>query len=235
MISVCIASFNGEKFIEEQVRSILNQLSNFDEVVVSDDGSTDSTLEILNSINDARIRIVRNATPRGYTSNFENAIKSSRGELIFLSDQDDVWIDGRVQEMSFRLQKSDFVICDAKFVSDSLSPLGITYFELRGGGSGFARNIIKLRYLGACMAFRRHILKKVLPFPTRRDLCTHDLWLALVAEFYYKVDVIVEPYILYRRHGANVSSGGVAIGSNFFWKIKYRAYVAMMIFGRIFK
>ena len=86
-ISVCMATYNGEKYIAEQIRSILPQLSEDDEVIVSDDGSSDATLDIVRSFNDPRIRIVQNELEHGYTKNFENALNHANGDIIFISDQ----------------------------------------------------------------------------------------------------------------------------------------------------
>ena len=95
MISVCMATHNGERFIREQIVSILRQLGPMDEVVVSDDSSTDGTTQVLRSLSDGRIRILHHQ-PRRITDNFENALKSAKGDYIYLADQDDIWVDGRV-------------------------------------------------------------------------------------------------------------------------------------------
>ncbi|MEK5777350.1 glycosyltransferase, partial [Acinetobacter nosocomialis] len=99
MISVCLATYNGEKYIVEQLTSILSQLSPTDEVIISDDHSTDETLLLIKSLNDPRIKIITNELGKGYTKNFENAINHSSGDYIFLSDQDDVWVENKVELM----------------------------------------------------------------------------------------------------------------------------------------
>ena len=98
MISVCIATYNGEKYIKEQLDSIIPQLGHEDEIVISDDGSSDSTLDIINSINDERIRITVNQGKHGVNSNFNNALLHAKGDFIFLADQDDIWLSGKVAE-----------------------------------------------------------------------------------------------------------------------------------------
>ena len=90
-ISVCIATYNGERYIREQLDSILSQLSLDDEVIISDDGSKDSTIEIISSYLDSRIKVFKNNGKHGYVGNFENALNHSSGDFIFLSDQDDIW------------------------------------------------------------------------------------------------------------------------------------------------
>ena len=112
MISVCMATFNGEKYIKEQIQSILNQLSLDDEVIISDDGSSDKTLEVINHINDKRIKVFTNTHKHGFTHNFENALNHANGEYIFLSDQDDIWAEEKVNKVMESLIYNDLVIHD---------------------------------------------------------------------------------------------------------------------------
>lgn len=230
MISVCMATYNGEKYIKDQLLSILKQIGSNDEIIISDDLSRDKTIEIIESLNDGRIKIFFNKN-KGYTNNFQNAIQQASGDYIFLSDQDDIWVDNKLEIMSALLLKYDFVVSDAKLVNNKLENLGSTYFELRGGGeNGFMNNLKKLKYIGCCMAFRKVILKKVLPFPHNTELCPHDFWIALISEFYYKTHVIKEPLLLYRRHGENISSH-ISVTS-FIFKIQFRIYSFFIVISR---
>jgi glycosyltransferase involved in cell wall biosynthesis len=224
-VSVCMATYNGEKYIAEQVTSILEQLNLEDEIIISDDNSTDRTIQILKEINDSRIKIFYNPNEAGHTNNFQNAIQLASGEFLFLSDQDDVWCNDKLSRMLELLREYDFVVSDAKIVDAQLSPTGTTYFKIRGGGqNGFINNLIKAKYLGCCMAFQKKLLKKILPFPSNTCLCPHDLWISLIAECYYTTYVINEPLILYRRHGENVSTGGEKSLNSILYKIKFRSY-----------
>jgi glycosyltransferase involved in cell wall biosynthesis len=234
-ISVCMATFNGECYIKEQISSILKQLSINDEIIISDDYSTDGTLKIVESFEDDRIKIVFNKFSKGYSGNFENAITCSTGNIIFLSDQDDVWLPGKVDKMLSELKKSTFVVSNARFVDNSLHPMGSTFFSLRGGAQGFLNNLYKSRYLGSCMAFKREMFTKLLPFPKNRNLCPHDLWITLIAEFYFKVSTISEPLILYRRHENTVSSGGHISKNGLFKKVLFRSYSLMLVISRLFR
>lgn len=234
-ISVCMAVFNGEKYIQEQISSILEQLSPFDELIVSDDGSKDKTLEIIKAFGDDRIKIVFNECAKGYSGNFENSINNSTGDIIFLSDQDDVWIAGRVGRMVDVLADCDLVVCNAEYVDQYLKPLNQTLFMLRGGKEGFWSNIYKLRYLGACMAFRRGIFERLLPFPENKILCPHDMWIALIGEFYFRVKTIETPLILYRRHAETASTGGYKGNNGLFLMVLFRLYALSMVLGRLFK
>ena len=96
-ISVCIATFNGEKYISSQLDSILNQVVPVHEIIISDDMSTDNTIEIIKNCNNPIIKIFINKERLGVAKNFENAIKHANGDFIFLCDQDDIWLKNKTQ------------------------------------------------------------------------------------------------------------------------------------------
>lgn len=205
-----MATYNGEKYINAQFESILSQLGPGDEVIVSDDNSSDKTIENIRKLQDPRIRIFMNeVTNRGYTRNFENALRHSKGDYIFLCDQDDVWHENKVTVTMAALQLCDFSVSDARVVDENLSPIIVSHFMHSGVQKGFAENFLKTRYIGACMAFRRKVLDVALPFPANSQLCAHDYWIAIVAECYFNVQLIQEPLVDYRRHQSNASSGGL--------------------------
>lgn len=236
MNSVCIATYNGAKFIKEQLDSILVQLNDHDEVIISDDHSTDETLAIVKSLNDKRIKIIHNTRERGYTNNFENAIESAAGDFIYLSDQDDVWMPNKIDFCSREFEKHDFLVSNAKIVDQNLqSRNSQTYFDLRGMSTGFLSDLTKMKSLGCCMAFRKKVLTKILPFPDNKKLCTHDFWILLVSEFYFKSKVIEDPLILYRRHESTASTGGESMGSSLAFKVKFRVYCLYKVLGRFNK
>jgi len=235
MISVCIATYNGEKYIKEQLESILIQLEKTDEVIVSDDNSTDYTLKTIKSLNDDRIHIFMNSKGQGYTRNFENALEKARGDIIFLSDQDDVWMKDKVSKMLDCLKWCDFVVSNNKIVDEKLNVINRSHFDLYGTQKGFLQNLIRPRYVGACMAFRNKVLEKSLPFPQNFKLAAHDYWISLIAESYYKVCKIDEPLILYRRHDSNASSGGEKSQNSLKHKLMVRFYVLLHLMGRLYK
>jgi glycosyltransferase involved in cell wall biosynthesis len=205
MISVCIACYNGEKFIREQIISILGQLSENDEIIVSDDSSSDNTVEIIKSIADPRINLVFNKNSTGRpTENFQNALLLAKGDLVFLADQDDIWVDNKCAKLTSLLGSCLLVLSDSIVVDENLNELNSSFFKFHGSGKGVLRNIVKNSYFGSCMAFRRELLEFALPFPSSREI-GHDVWLGLVAEMVGKVCLTHERLILYRRHDATVT------------------------------
>ena len=234
-ISVCMATYNGEKYIKEQLDSILSQLGENDEVIISDDSSSDRTIENINAFNDKRIKIYINTNDNGYTSNFENALEKSTGDIIFLSDQDDIWIKSKVPEMLKVLQKYDFVVSDNTIVDENLNVLNKSHFEVFNTKSGFLVNLLLPRYVGACMAFKRNVLDKSLPFPDNKQLCAHDYWISLIAELYFRSYKLDKQLLLYRRHESNASSGGEKSKNSLNHKLQVRIYTLMHLLKRLFK
>ena len=203
MNSVCVATYNGERYIEAQLRSILAQIAASDEVIVSDDGSTDRTLEIIGSIGDKRIRVVH-STAHYFRDNFANALRHAKGEIIFLSDQDDVWLDGKYDRCIAELKNVDLVCTNAKETDKDLNVINEDFFSVYHSGTGILKNSLNNTYYGACMAFRRKVLNEALPFPETHEI-GHDVWLGLVAEMTGTVRFIDTPYLLYRRHAGTVT------------------------------
>lgn len=224
MISVCMATYNGEKYIQEQIESILSQLSFDDELIISDDMSTDKTREIIEHINDKRIKLYLHEDNHGFVKNFENALKYANGDYIFLSDQDDIWLNNKVERCLEYLETSDLVISDCITINENNEIISESRIKDYNIKTGFWRLMIKTRYLGCCMAFNKRVLNTILPFPNNSELIEHDLWIAAVSECYFKTELIHEPLIKYRRHGKNVSSGGDGKGYSLFMKIYRRIY-----------
>lgn len=203
-ISVCLASYNGEKYIKEQLDSILCQLSPNDEVIISDDQSTDRTLEIIQSLNDKRIKIFQNKLGNGPVKNFENAITYASGDIIFLSDQDDIWNKEKVLIVLKYFEKGyNLVIHDGEvFENDSKTVTG-NFFTIYNSRKGFLKNLFSNSYIGCCMAIDKQLKQKILPFPP--NLPMHDSWIGLIAEKFFNVIFIDDKLIKYRYHLNNAS------------------------------
>lgn len=231
-ISVCMATYNGEKYIRQQIKSILNQIGEDDELIISDDHSADDTLKIIKSFNDDRIKIYLNEHEKGYTKNFENAMKKSSGDIIFLSDQDDVWNNNKVNIMLNKLKNADMVVSDAEVVDENLKTIYTSHFKLCKVKQGFWENFLKTRYIGACMAFNRNVLEKALPFPKNQVYCAHDYWLTNVAEAFFKVELEHNALIKYRRHSSNASNGGQKSSTPIKKRLLIRIYTMFNLISR---
>ena len=203
-ISVCMTTFNGEKFVEAQLISILKQLSPEDEVIISDDGSTDATIEIIESLQDERIKIFYSGR-KNLIENFENALNQATGGYIFLSDQDDIWFDSKVDKIKEALKDNLLVFSNAQVFHDEILIENRLLFK-RTNPKGFLRNIYKNNFIGATMAFKTELLQIALPFP--KNIPMHDMWLGLLAELKGTTTYIDEPLIYYRRHKDTMSTTG---------------------------
>jgi glycosyltransferase involved in cell wall biosynthesis len=229
-ISVCLASYNGEKFISEQINSILQQLDDGDELVISDDSSTDKTLSIIENFNDNRIRVFPGNTFYNPVYNFENAIKLATGEVIVLSDQDDIWLENKLGIIRQRFQKKlkNFftIVLDGQIINESGNVVEESIFEILSSGKGLFKNLIKNTYMGCCMAFSRELLKKILPFP--KSIPMHDSWIGILSELYGEVEFVPEQTIHYRRHPLNQSYQNVT----FIRRTRWRYHLAYNLIKR---
>lgn len=196
--SVVLATYQGEEFIGEQLDSILAQIGPNDEIVISDDASTDETLGIVRRRNDPRILIIVNNERVGYVMNFQRALDRARGQYIFFSDQDDIWLPGKMAAMHTALGLVGFAASDAVVVNDSLEPMHESFFALRGATRfTWCAIFLKPCIIGATMCCRRDYLKSLLPLPAG---IPHDFWLSLNAAWDHQLKAILVPMILYRRH-----------------------------------
>ena len=235
MISVCIATHNGGKYIKEQLESILCQLGSQDEVIISDDGSTDNTINIIENLKDKRISIYnyeqpnKSQHPHVYVCrNFENALTHAKGDCIFLSDQDDFWLPDKAAICIEKLKDYTLVVHQAKRCDSILKPSGEliykdefsfkNYFSLKPG-----------KYYGCTLAFRKELLTKILPFPMR--LVLHDHWIGCMAELTGSVYYERTPLIKYRLHENN-TSGGMISKNSFVFKVQYRCYMFLKLMIR---
>lgn len=243
MISVCMTTYNGEKFIKEQIESIISQLGKDDELIVSDDGSTDTTLDIIKKYNDSRIRILhhkkkknlakkRNARNFYYTTdNIANAIENAKGDYIFLSDQDDIFMPNKICKMVDALRNSDCVLCNY-LVIDSNGQVNNCFQKKPMFSKSVLLNLIRTPFLGCCMAFTRDTLNYVFPFP--KGVFCHDLWIGSICAFKKKITFLEEPLHKYRVHENNVSPSVTRQSCNpVLFKIYYRCVFLYKFFIRI--
>lgn len=236
MISVCMATYNGEKYLREQVDSILVQLESGDELIVSDDYSSDRTLDILRGYNDSRIKIFMNDYLKGVTGNFENALRHASGDIIFLSDQDDIWLENKVALFKDALKQADLVLSDCMVVDSDKQIIVPSKFKAENVKVGVWHNLYKSGYLGCCMAFKRDVLAWSLPFPPKHVL--HDIWIGLTAGIKGRFILLDEPTLMYRRHSSTVTSTSKSLfknrkgsgnGNSLWYKLKYRGVILFQL------
>ena len=225
MVSVCIATYNGEKYLRIQLESILSQLGRDDEVIISDDGSKDNTVAIIESFNDYRIHIYKNNNSHGFVGNFENALNHAEGDYIFLSDQDDIWLANKVSTILPLFKTYDLIVHDAEIVNGDGMSLNKNYFSTLHNGHGFLKNLYKSRFLGCCMAFTKDVKEACLPFP--KDIVAHDYWIGMYSLLKFKVTFIDDILLKYRRHGDNVSSSSEKSTNTLFYKLFTKRFVLL--------
>lgn len=229
-ISVCIATYNGSLYIKDQLDSILPQLKETDEILISDDSSSDNTIDIIKSYRDSRIILLENQNFHSPAYNFENALNNARGDYIFMCDQDDVWLSDKVESIVPLLNNYDLVVSDCKVVNADLEIIHDSFFKMMNSGKGFWKNFYKNTYLGCCIAFRKDIFNYILPFPP--NIAMHDIWIGLVVELRGAPYFLQKPTSLYRRHGENASFAGEKSKNSIFYKIKYRLILLQSIVKR---
>jgi len=214
LISIAMTTYNGEKFIAQQLDSILSQSHSNLEITICDDGSTDSTPTILKkySHEDNRIKLFFNESNLGLIKNFEKAISLCQGEYIALSDQDDLWEPKKIEILLSRLnsmQDAGYVFSDAYIVNETLQQKGYTLWESkrfsvhadRFNKYSHTQTEILLKYsivFGMSMMFKSMLKEFILPFSTN---FSHDNWISLISSSIgFRGYAIKQPLIHYRQH-----------------------------------
>lgn len=224
-ISVAMCTYNGEKYLREQLQSIAAQTRPPHELVVCDDGSTDATPEIIEEFSRTAafpVRFIRNPENLGSTKNFEKAIGLCTGDLIALSDQDDIWLPeklARQAEMMERDPELGGVFTDAELIDGSSKPMGKRLWkniefsprERKRLRAGRATEVLlkRNRVTGATLMIRANKRRFVSPIPPS---WVHDAWIGWMLAIYSKLAIIDEPLISYRIH-SNQQLGVEAIAS----------------------
>ena len=218
-VSIAIAAYNGEKYIVQQLESLLNQTFLPDEIIICDDSDNDLTFKaIQNFLSGGRIKYHKNSRPLGIVKNFEKAVTLCRGEYIFMCDQDDLWLPEKVEVMCNRLSADetlDCVFCNSILTDGNLEKLDKTLWDLRKFtpamqkklSSGGALEVFCRRVVcsGHNIAFKRRMLEYILPFPDLEPFYP-DTWIALSAAFNGKVQAVEQNLTLYRIHNTNNST-----------------------------
>jgi glycosyltransferase involved in cell wall biosynthesis len=205
LVSVVIATYNGARFIRQQLESIIAQTYNNLEIIVVDDASTDATVTIVDDYTrqDDRIKLVTARENLGFLKNFERGVLASRGEYVALSDQDDIWLPEKIEIMMRERGDHGLVYCNSELIDENGNSLGIKLTDLK--------NLIDfdspINYTvggtasGHAMIVKRHIIIESLPWP---PMVTHDYWIGFVATFTSPLKFVNQPLVKYRQHDANV-------------------------------
>lgn len=209
-ISVCMASYNGAKYIEKQIESILDQLSLGDELIIVDDCSTDNTVSIIKKKESDYIKLFENEKNIGYIKTFEKALGLSKNKYICLSDQDDIWIDGRLQKLEEKIKNEDVFLVASNFNPSFEDPKNDKVFsKLKNENSSeYLGNIMRIfqgksGYYGCTMIMDKELLKFILPFP--KYIEAHDLWIAMNANLLKSVHHLYDDTLIYNVHQNNAS------------------------------
>jgi glycosyltransferase involved in cell wall biosynthesis len=207
-ISVCMTTYNGEKYIFKQISSILSQLSENDEIIICDDRSRDSTVDIISSFQDERIKVVVNDENLGFSKNFSKCISLANGEFIFLADHDDVWLPSKVKKYLEIFDSNASIISimsNMEIIDENDHVSNSRFLNLTSGyGNRFSRvvkNFVKSTYYGCSIAFRKELKHKILPLPFH-----FDTWIGLVSDIYGHCYHVDEVTMQYRRHTQNFST-----------------------------
>lgn len=216
-VSVALCTHNGQAYLQDQLDSYLNQTRIPDELVVCDDLSSDETLTILQEF--ARtapftVRIYRNKEQLGCVKNFEKAVVLCDGDIIFFSDQDDVWDPEKIELMAAALENTPNVgvtFCNAKIVDRDLRPTGRTLWEMFHFNERLQKKIIQGRaeevlikmdlFWGLTIAFRSKYRNMLLPFFPGVG---HDTWTAMLIALVSDISIVQKPLVEYRQHSSNV-------------------------------
>jgi glycosyltransferase involved in cell wall biosynthesis len=205
LVSVVLGTFNGERYLEEQLRSVLEQTYKQLEILAIDDGSSDGTVRILRQFAalDPRIRVVINERNLGFIRNFEKGCSLSAGHWIALCDQDDFWMPDKVEKMVAGIGQFPMIYCDSELCGEDLRPLGKKISDLVHYQSfdDCRQLCVFSRMYGHATLITRELFDKASPF---REEVPHDGWLAFHATLYGGVAYLPEVLVKYRQHAGNV-------------------------------
>lgn len=208
-VDILLATYNGEKFLKEQIDSILNQTYPHFNLLIRDDGSTDRTLDIIKSYEDPRIKLLDNSQNGGVVNNFSALLQSSFAPYVLLCDQDDVWNLDKVEKLLVIAQAFDegkplLVHHDMEVVDSELkmiSPSFWEYSKLNPLATSLNRLLMQNNVTGAACLINHALVEKALPIP--QEALMHDHWLALIASAFGDVIPVKEVMMKYRQHGKN--------------------------------
>lgn len=218
LISIAMATYNGEEFLAQQIDSILNQSWKNIELIICDDHSDDSTVEIIERYvkENKCIKLYKNESRVGVVKNFEKAIGLSSASYIALSDQDDIWVENKLELLMSEMHKLEqsydhlplMVHSDLSMIDDVNNTLNNSYFKFKDYNLKKTKDlnhiISRCGVMGNTVLMNSHLKNRIVPFPDGLDI--HDYWIALINEIYGKRTTCQEPLVHYRIHTRNLSN-----------------------------
>lgn len=243
-VGVAIATYNGEKYIEEQLKSIINQSIRPDIIVISDGGSIDNTVSICEKIlgeDSIKYLILTSEKQLSVKTNFEKAIRACDAEYIFCADQDDYWLEDKILDFLtiFHKNNPDMIFSNAFIVDDNLKKTGAELWKKIGYNSQkemkiYEKGSLEFRKLlykhnvvtGMCIAFKGKLKNKVMPFSNN---AIHDVWLAFKINQIGKVIALNKCEVLYRQHKNNVIGTQASLRNSFIHKNGYYGRIIQRI------
>ena len=202
-----MAVYNGREFLPHQMDSVLSQLHPGDELIVIDDASTDGSVEFLKDPMFQRVRLFTNPRNLGVIASFQRGLCLAQHGVVFLCDQDDLWLPGKRAAFVAEFARDPavcLVISDAEVIDREGAQIAPSFMATRGGFKGTALGTLwRNRFLGCAMAVRRSLLQVALPFPKKVPM--HDMWIGIVGSVTGRVVYLPTPYLRYRRHGGNLT------------------------------
>lgn len=230
MISVAVAIYKDERYIEEQIRSILPQLSYEDEIIVCDDkpGSRSESIVKRLAAEDSRIIWVE-GKGKGRTYNFVHTLRHCRGDKIFVCEQGNVWLPDKVKRVMEAFgEGADLVLHNAYVADEQLNITDYSLFKRENTKRGVARNIYKNTFRGCCMAFDRKMLKRIMPIP--KNIPGYDQWVGLICEIYGKVKLIDIPLMYFR----DISGEREALELSSKKRFSKKSFIITKLYKRVF-
>jgi glycosyltransferase involved in cell wall biosynthesis len=215
-VSVALATYNGAKYLRDQLDSFANQTRRPDELIISDDCSTDETLAIAANFADRapfEVKIFANDQNLGYPQNFSKALELCTGDIVFLSDQDDVWHPEKIARLLVKFESEpdiQLLIHDIDYCKEDLTPIGQTKIERMAGVFDLQKEYV----VGMATAVRSHFLKLCLPVPETQSM-SHDLWLHQCATVVGCKGIMPDVLALFRRHGSNATTAAGNLNVDF--------------------
>jgi len=207
-VSVVMATYNGEKYIADQIQSIIDQTEKNIELIIQDDASSDKTVEIIRSFEKSmKISLQINKKRIGFVSNFEKGIARATGRYIALSDQDDIWVENKIENLINEIGSADLIHSNCELIDDAGNILFSKWKKaalIRNAGSEL---LFENDITGCTILFKKELLSIILPFPL--GLSYHDWWIAMCAASRKGIKYVDQALVKYRQHNNQEAGAGI--------------------------